>query len=107
MTPFNLEQALAGKPFTNDKGWTLDDWHYFKGASIAPIAVNWKENSYVYNYKESELFMLPEKKKVWIVVYRDGDEICANIYQCPMDLQRFIDLVGENQIETIEKEYEL
>lgn len=107
MTPFNLEQALAGKPFTNHNGWTVEDWHYFKGA-VTPISIKWKEAEYVYVYNESQLFMLPEKKKVWIVVYVGlcGD-ICTYAVSDEEYLTKFVSGKGTRYLETIEKEYEL
>jgi hypothetical protein len=108
MQPFNLEQALAGKPFTNDKGWTVEDWHYFKGAN-SPISVKWKENGWTVDYTEPQLFMLPEKKKVWIVVYEtmEGD-FHSFVCECVDELVRRRSQLGTlRMIEIIEKEYEL
>lgn len=32
--PFDLEAALSGQPFTNEQGWEVEDWHYFKGTIL-------------------------------------------------------------------------
>jgi hypothetical protein len=107
MTPFNLEQALAGKPFTNDKGWTVEDWHYFRNA-LLPICVKWKGLCRIFEYKESELFMLPEKKKVWIVVYRNRfTGIDTIVTENKIFADSYANDFGKDYLETIEKEYEL
>jgi hypothetical protein len=155
MKPFNLEEALQGKPFTNDKGWTVEDWHCFKSIDT-PIVVKWKEKpllnlydesdlfmvqtieqraeeaiqhlkmhtpeeltawSIIHLYidhlkaihrKESELFMLPEKKKVWIVVYKKDGYIQVAKFQSLCVVHDFIKTIACDQhLETIEKEYEL
>ena len=106
MQPFNLSQALAGKPFTNDKGWTVEDWHYFKGA-VRSMVVKWKGEYWPTHYLESELFMLPEKKKVWIVVYDSDYGIDSVVFEHLKMAERHAKELGNRHHETIEKEYEL
>jgi hypothetical protein len=106
MQPFNISQALAGKPFTNDKGWTVEDWHYFKDAKY-PIVIKWKEYDFAMSYNEEGLFMPPEKKKVWIVVYRSISHNEPQGKFCFTKQYRddFIKSLHNRYLETIEKEY--
>ena len=56
MKPFNLQEALAGKPVVDRTGEPVTDFHYFKFYADGDVASN-------------DLFMASEKKEGWINVY--------------------------------------
>lgn len=86
MIPFNLEQALQGKPFGNTEwGKALDIYivpEKFRAKDKYPVKVLFENTvrsyttegrySEIYPYPERTLQMLPEEKVCWINDYGDN-----------------------------------
>ena len=84
MKKFNLEEALAGKPVVTSQGLAVTQIVYFEKTHNAYQVfgvVNGEVESWTiqgkYNQKydnhNKDLFMLSEKKSIWINVYQDGN----------------------------------
>lgn len=84
--PFNLEQALAGKPVVTRDGREVQDLHYFKAAIFIPHKLVYMVQGNLYtadekginsvhgseiNDNELDLFMKSEKKTYWLWVEKD------------------------------------
>lgn len=83
MKPFNLEEALAGKPVITRDGkevkqliqFDIKDWDCLYGVIDTDVH-SWNINGKYFLNKETEydLFMKTEKKSIWINVYNNGKE---------------------------------
>lgn len=78
MKPFNLEQALAGKPVVTRDGREVTELHLFKTVDKYPLLAVIGENSFGY-YRDGcfdntesplDLLMAPEKVTKWFNVLR-------------------------------------
>lgn len=79
MKPFNLEQALAGKPVVTRDGRPVTQLHLFKVDNPFPLC-GLTENNRIHQWSENgkqflegdnagDLFMASEKKSGWINIY--------------------------------------
>ena len=90
MRPFNLEEAIQGKPLVTRDGRKILDFHYFEPISKSnryPIQAITDgcnvlkgftlDGKYKYNTEESnnDLFMYEEPKTYYVNVYRYSDEM--------------------------------
>lgn len=84
MKPFNLEEALAGKPVVCKNGWEVTEIVYMptitgrlKVLAVAHGVVRAYDRegnlSSLTHTHELQLFMAIEKKSIWINVYLDKD----------------------------------
>lgn len=88
MKPFNLEEALAGKPVVNKQGRKVIQLHYFPNIKsnfkvMAHIENNFGENNFGvdtftingrYSDDISELDLFMAEPERWINIYWDEDE---------------------------------
>lgn len=95
MKPFNLEEALAGKPVVTRGGDKITHLYYNKDAkSDYPILV-WVDDRFTSKYRingritidrattwPSDLFMAEEETEISIVVFKDGERYCAAVIDC-------------------------
>lgn len=83
MKPFNLDEALAGKPVITADGKPVEEIYYFKKANIGSMRVYAAIEGLILNYYENgrswterhsgiDLFMASEKKSGWINIYNKG-----------------------------------
>lgn len=84
MKPFNLEEALAGKPVVTKSGQKVIELHYFKGIDSKYECIIAQIEGYVslerfyingnYHFNQTsnfDLFMAEEKIEFWHNVYLD------------------------------------
>jgi len=84
MKPFNLEEALAGKPVVTSQGIPVTQIVHFKNVKqiyqvfgvlngeVESWAIQGQYNK-KYDNHNKDLFMLSEKKSIWVNVYEDGN----------------------------------
>lgn len=84
MKPFNLQEALAGKPVVTRQGDPVTQLHkfdvqgHFSVAGVLSGAVqNWTEQGKLYTNQEHgyDLFMASEKRTEWIVLWKLSERI--------------------------------
>jgi len=91
MKPFNLQEALAGKPVVTRHGIIVTKIYHIKEKDVneytvlAVINSNsfWFNKNGIYNPRFEtglDLFMATEKKTVWVNVYKDADSDCFGYY---------------------------
>lgn len=84
MKPFNLQEALAGKPVVDGYGSPVTELHYFETVSskqrlvavVAGEADSFSDNGQFLDDRASknDLFMASEKKEGWVNIYDPGEE---------------------------------
>jgi hypothetical protein len=89
MKPFNLEDALAGKPVVTRDGVKVEQINLFTGSThmfplfavidgrITSFNENGREN--MYNESKNDLFMVTEKITKWVNVFRVAYEDRYNV----------------------------
>ena len=111
LKPFDLEQAKAGKPFCSDV--TAKDSQNSWSSRITVIGeygdlvfLGYGYNAY-YTYKKAELRMVPEVKKITVVLYkvRGTDHVSATT-KVEWDQSRGRRSTVCKKIKEIEVEYE-
>lgn len=85
MKPFNLEEALAGKPVVTRDGKPAKivghnpeaESHYALVGWVEKRVKSWSiEGKYVDNIQHNtDLFMAPETKDVWVVLFSSKNEV--------------------------------
>lgn len=109
MKPFNLEEALAGKPVITRDGREVTqlvkfDANYEKYTLygvVNNIILRWTNDGIFYN--KADLFMKSEKKSIWVNAYHDEDGIMLGVeYKSKEDAIKAIDNENGNYIKTIE-----
>lgn len=91
MQPFNLEKALAGAPVVTREGIPATDFHYFEreksvfnvSALVDGIVGRFTADGYSYTDNMSDLFMAPERRTMWGVLYRDCAADNGKLYLHP------------------------
>lgn len=83
MRPFNLQEALAGKPVITRDGRKVTEIYHLKTATVGVQSVLFIVDGYVescntdgrYSTKDCsyDLFMAPESIEVWVNVWRGND----------------------------------
>lgn len=85
MKPFNLQEAMAGKPVQTRDGREVTQLKFFEDVNINLIVGVVAKNIWTWNMKgqsdslsgksKNDLFMVFEKKVVWANVYQNHDDI--------------------------------
>jgi len=82
--PFNLQDALAGKPVVTRQGKKVTQLHLFNTNTEQPLLgiiegdkdiYTWNKDGIYFSHKDTsafDLFMATEKKSIWVNVY-EGD----------------------------------
>lgn len=93
MKPFNLEEARAGKPVCDRRGYDVriicDNKKDYYGYFIVALHLNEKNNELIISHKRNgkitnsdtspyDLFMKSEKKEGWVNVYKDSNGTYKN-----------------------------
>lgn len=89
MKPFNLKEALAGKPVVTREGQKLASIFYDPGAGPEIRLIGRREGQTSYDYWSEggtytntptplDLFMAPSKKEAWVNVYKDKEIVCRH-----------------------------
>ena len=87
MKKFNLEEAKAGKPVVTRDGRRVIEVQVFNTRMDKPVVgiIDTRFVAFTKDGKlnpiaetESDLFMAPEKKSIWVNVYNDGDSLCLS-----------------------------
>lgn len=83
MKPFNLQEALAGKPVVDGYGSPVTELHYFataRGGQKLVAVVGGDADSFSDNgqfledrVSKNDLFMASEKKEGWVNIWRKSD----------------------------------
>lgn len=83
MKPFNLQEALAGKSVQTRDGRPVKIAGYNQEAKFCKligwinneIVCSWDDNGNYSSYTAStnDLFMIPEKREVWVCYWRHGN----------------------------------
>ena len=91
MKPFNLEEALAGKPVITRDGkevtqlvkFDIKDWDCLYGVIDTDVH-SWNINGKYFLNKETEydLFMKTENSSIWVNVYEDYSGIIVGKEYC-------------------------
>jgi len=112
MEKFNLEKALAGKPVIARIGKKVEEIHFFKTNVEKPLVVVIEGKMIRYNKeglnnpgKEDplDLFMLPEKKVIWVNVYNKGKTLMLGKFRDATEQEAIKNITDkENYIKTIE-----
>jgi hypothetical protein len=114
MKPFNLEEALAGKPVVCKNGWEVTEIVYMptvisrlKLLAVAHGVVRAYDregnfNSFSDN-NELQLFMAEEKKSIWINVYDNERDLFVSTHKTSDEaIEKAISTTEFNYIKTIE-----
>jgi hypothetical protein len=119
MKPFNLQEALAGKPVVTREGLQVQDLQQFPsatyqriGAVIRGEVLTFNENGGYWNngnISDRDLCMASEKKEGWVNVYPKVSETSLTrsrdgyIYESKALAN---DMAGENRIACVRVEWE-
>lgn len=118
MKPFNLEEALAGKPVVTSEGLLVTQIVHFENTNheypvfgvvdnqITSWTIQGQFNK-TYDNHLKDLFMLSEKKSIWVNVYEDGNgKLCIYKEHKTRDLAQMVALnsqgINHKHIKTIE-----
>jgi hypothetical protein len=89
---FNLKDALAGKPVITRDGRPVEIAGYNKGRNRLAGWINGEVNQWTgggksITYTTHDLFMAPNERKEWVVIYRDnfGNAINSMVYSTHPD----------------------
>jgi len=120
MRPFNLEEAIQGKPLVTRDGRKILDFHYFKSISKSsryPVKAILDGTSvlleftldgkYVHTSEENpnDLFMYEEPKTYYVNIYREKDRrpYMGTCYESFEDVKKMAEEpINKNYIKTIE-----
>jgi hypothetical protein len=101
MRPFNLQEALAGKPVVTREGKPAIGLHVFPDARYQGIhavvekeVVSFSENGQYWNNgtpNKYDLFMASEKKEGWVNVYRYVPRLGRSIHATKEEALRALD----------------
>jgi hypothetical protein len=81
LKPFNLQDALAGKPVVTRQGKKVTQLHLFNTNTEQPLLgiiegdkdiYTWNKDGIYFSHKDTsafDLFMAPEKKSIWVNLY--------------------------------------
>jgi hypothetical protein len=92
MKPFNLQEALAGKPVVDRTGDGVTDLHYFGSATGQKLygvtdggVESWTNNGRYFENSPVDspfdLFMASEKKEGWVNLYQSNTDYLAAYVQ--------------------------
>lgn len=83
MKPFNLEEAMAGKPVQTRDGREVSQLKFFEDVNLNFIVGVVSKNIWTWNMKgqcdalrgesDKDLFMATGKKSIWVNVYQDSN----------------------------------
>jgi hypothetical protein len=114
MKPFNLEEALAGKPVVCRNGWEVTEIVYMptvtgrlKVFAVAHGVVRAYDRegnfSTFTDTHELDLFMLEEKKSLWINLYNNEGDLFVTAYKTEVEAKdRGLSTLEFEYIKTIE-----
>ena len=114
MKPFNLEEALAGKPVVTRQGIPVTQIVHFKNVNnryeifgvlnneIESWTILGEYNKSLNNHAR-DIFMLPEKKSIWVNVYKGYDnEVVLGDHYPTLDRAKSQIISDNTYIKTIE-----
>lgn len=87
MIPFNLEEAKTGKPVVTRDGRRMIELQIFNSEVHRPVVgiidarvLTFTREGKLLEGRDSntDLFMAPERKSIWVNVYNDGDSLCLS-----------------------------